>query len=153
MTTPNQTTLQWRAAFAAAMLLIIGAFLGVCVDRLWLVAFSDAGDESQVSVEMLSNALNLDGRQRDEITALVDSIGWAISDAIERNPGSLSEVARDARARLEQAVPPDQRPRFRSWMSGRRYEMLTRMKGRGMGRGGRGMGRGVRGGGGGPPLR
>jgi len=156
MTYNNQTTLQWRAAFAAALLLIIGGFLGVCVDRLWLVAFSDRGNDSQVSVEMLSSALNLNGQQRDEMKALVDSIGWAISDAIERNPGSLSEVARDARARLEQAVPPEQRPRFRNWMSGRRSEMLDRMRGRGMGRGGgrgRGGGGGGRGGGGGPPPR
>jgi hypothetical protein len=143
MTYPNQTTLQWRAAFAAAFLLVIGAFLGVCADRLWLFAFTDRDEQSQVSVEMLSSALNLDVRQREEMRALVDSIGWAISDAIERNPASLSEVARDARARLERAVPPDQRPRFRNWMNGRRTEMLDRMRGHGRMRGGRGRARGM----------
>jgi hypothetical protein len=147
MTNMNQTTLQWRAAFAAALLIIIGAFLGVCADRLWLYAFSERADETRVSVETLSNALNLNVRQRDEIRALVDSIGWAMSDAIERHPESLPTVARDARARLEQVIPPDQRPRFRNWMSGRRSDMLDRMRGQGRMRGGRGRGRG------GPPPR
>ncbi len=142
MTTTRQTTLQWRAAFAAALLITMGAFLGVCADRLWLSAFSGSEYETQVSVETLSNALDLNMRQRDEIRTLVDSIGWAISDAIEQNPESLSVVARDARARLELAVPPDQRPRFRSWMNGRRSEMLDRMRGHGRMRGGRGRGRG-----------
>ena len=99
------TTLQWRAAFAAALLISAGAFLGVCVDRLWLVAFAAAEDEPQVSVEALASALNLNTRQTAEIAALVDSIGWALSNAIEQNPESLPIVARQARARLEDAVP------------------------------------------------
>ncbi len=147
MTESRQTTLQWRAAFAAALLIVIGAFIGVTVDRLWLVAFSADADREQVSVETLSTALNLNMRQRDEIRALVDSIGWAMSDALEQNPESLSIVARNARTRLEMAVPPDQRPRFRNWMNGRRAEMLDRMRGQGRMRGGRGRGRG------GPPPR
>lgn len=142
MTQTKQVTLQWRAAFAAAFLLAIGAFLGVCVDRLWLVAFSRTDAGSQVSVESLSSALDLNMRQRDQIAALVDSIGWSISEALEQHPESLSLVARQARMRLEQAVPPDQRPRLRRWMDGRRSEMLDRMRGRGLMRGGRGRGRG-----------
>jgi hypothetical protein len=142
MTATRQTTLQWRAAFAAALLITIGAFLGVCVDRLWLVAFSEDAQQQQVSVETLSTALNLNMRQRDEIRALVDSIGFAISDALEQHPESLAFVARDARARLESALPPDQRPRFRNWMNGRRAEMLDRMRRHGRMRGGRGRGRG-----------
>lgn len=142
MTQAKQVTLQWRAAFAAALLLAMGAFIGVCADRLWLVAFSETDTRSQVSVESLSNALDLNTRQRDQIAALVDSIGWSIGEALEQHPESLSFVARDARARLEQAVPPDQRPRFRRWMDGRRSEMLDRMRGRGLMRGGRGRGRG-----------
>ena len=146
MTTARQVTLQWRAAFAAALLILIGALLGVTADRLWLFIFADKPEETQVSVETLSNALNLNMRQRDEIRALMDSIGWAISDAMEQNPQSLPLVARDARARLERAIPPDQRPRFRNWMNGRRSDMLNRMRGHGRMRGGRGRG------GGGPPL-
>ena len=137
------TTLQWRAAFAAALLISAGAFLGVCADRLWLVAFAANETEPQVSVESLSAALNLDTRQRNEIAALMDSIGWTISEAIERDPESLPSVARESRARLEQAIPDDRRPRFRNWMEGRRSEMLDRMRGRGMMRGGQGRGRGI----------
>jgi hypothetical protein len=142
MTQTKRITLQWRAAFAAALLITMGAFLGVCADRLWLVAFSGPEERPQVSVETLSDALNLNVRQRDEIRALVDSIGWAISEALEQNPESLSVVARHARARLERAVPVGQRPRFRNWMDGRRSEMLDRMRGQGRMRGGRGRGRG-----------
>jgi len=143
MSETNTTTLQWRAAFAAALLIAMGAFIGVCADRIWLVAFAQDDEGPQVSVEALSNALDLNVRQRDEIAALVDSIGWAISDAIEQNPESLPNVARRARAQLELAVPADRRPRLRRWMEGRRMEMLDRMRGQGMMRGrGGGGGRG-----------
>jgi len=110
---------------------------------LWLVAFSAEEEAPQVSVEALSTALNLSIRQRDEIAALMDSIGWSISEALERNPESLPVVARESRARLEQAIPDDRRPRFQNWIDGRRSEMLDRMRGRGMMWGGRGRGRGM----------
>jgi hypothetical protein len=139
----STTTLQWRAAFASALLICGGAFLGVCADRLWLVAFSADEEAPQVSVEALSTALNLSIRQRDEIAALMDSIGWSISEALERNPETLPVVARESRARLEQAIPDDRRPRFQNWIDGRRSEMLDRMRGRGMMWGGRGRGRGM----------
>ena len=142
MTQSTTTTLQWRAAFAAALLIAIGAFLGVCVDRLWLVAFT-ADEEPQVSVAALASALNLNTRQTAEIAMLVDSIGWAISEAIEQNPESLPIVARQARARLEGAVPVDRREGLRNWIDGRRSHMLDRMRGRGMMRGRRGRGRGM----------
>ncbi len=135
------TALQWRAAFAAALLISAGAFLGVCADRLWLLAFTARDEEPQVSVEALSAALNLSVLQRDEVAALMDSIGWSISEAIERDPESVPVVARESRARLEQAIPENRRPRFRNWMDGRRSEMLDRMRGQGMMRGGQGRGR------------
>lgn len=136
------TTLQWRAAFAAALLICAGAFLGVIIDRLWLVAFTADEGEPQVSVEALASALSLNTRQTAEISALVDSIGWAMSEAIEQNSDSLQAVAREARARLEDAVPFDRREGFRNWMDGRRSNMMDRMRGRGMMRGGR-RGRGM----------
>ena len=133
------TTLQWRAAFAAALLICAGAFLGVSADRLWLAAFAPEEAEPQVSVEALAQALSLNSRQTAEISALVD-----ISEAIEHNPESLQVVAREARARLEDAVPFDRREGFRNWMDGRRSNMMDRMRGRGMMRGERrGMGRGM----------
>jgi hypothetical protein len=135
------TTLQWRAAFAAALLICAGAFLGVTADRLWLAAFS--AEEPQVSVDALADALSLNSRQTANISALVDSIGWAISNAIEQNPESLQVVARRARARLEDAVPFDRREGFRNWMDGRRSNMLDRMRGRGMMHRGPGRGRGM----------
>jgi hypothetical protein len=125
-------------------LISAGAFLGVCADRLWLVAFAAEDEGPQVSVEALSAALNLNVRQTDEVAALMDSIGWTISEAIERDPESLPIVARESRARLEQAIPENRRPRFRNWMDGRRSEMLDRMRGQGMLRGGRGRGRNMR---------
>lgn len=139
----STTTLQWRAAFASALLICGGAFLGVCADRLWLVAFGADEEEPQVSVEALATALSLNTRQTADITALVDSIGWALSEAIEQNPESLPMVAREARARLENAVPFDRREGFRNWMDGRRLNMMDRMRGRGMMRGGQGRGRGM----------
>lgn len=141
--TQSTTTLQWRAAFAAALLIAAGAFLGVCADRLWLVAFAGDREEPQVSVESLASALRLDNRQTAELAALVDSIGWAISEAIERDPQSLPTVAREARDRLEEAVPSDRREGFRTWMDGRRSNMLDRMRGGGMMWGGQGRGRGM----------
>jgi len=143
MSQSTTTTLQWRAAFASALLICGGAFLGVCADRLWLVAFAADEEAPQVSIEALSTALNLSMRQTDEIAALMDSIGWNMSEALERDPESLPFVARESRARLEQAIPDDRRPRFRNWMDGRRSEMLDRMGGRGMMWGGRGRGRGM----------
>lgn len=143
MTSSATSTLQWRAAFAAALLICVGAFLGVGADRLWLAALATKKNEPQVSVEALASALHLNTRQTAEIAALVDSIGWAISDAIEQHPESLPLVAREARARLEQAVPFDRRDGLRSWMDGRRSNMLDRMRARGMMRGGPGRGRGM----------
>jgi hypothetical protein len=142
--TQSTTTLQWRAAFAAALLISAGAFLGVCADRLWLVAFAADEEEPQVSVEALATALSLNTRQTANISALMDSIGWAISEAIEQNPESLPIVAREARARLEDAVPFDRREGFRNWMDGRRSNMMDQMRGRGMMRGGAGRGRNMR---------
>jgi len=144
MSQSTTTTLQWRAAFAAALLISTGAFLGVCADRLWLVAFATVEDEPQVSVEALASALNLNTRQTSEIAALLDSIGWTLSEAIEQNPESLSIVARQARARLEGAVPLDRREGLQNWMDGRRSLMLDRMRGRGLTRAGPGRGRSMR---------
>ena len=144
MSQSTTTTLQWRAAFAAALLISAGAFLGVCADRLWLVAFAGADEDPQVSVEALATALSLNARQTADIAALVDSIGWTLSEAIERDPESLPVVARESRLRLEEAIPDDRRPRFQTWMDGRRSEMLGRMRGRGMMRGGTGRGRNMR---------
>jgi len=142
MSRSSGTELQWKAAFAAALLLAIGAFIGVCVDRIWLVAFAEDHRDSQVTIAALSEALSLSMGERDRLAALLDSIGMDMRDAIENHPDSLRSVARDARTRLEHAVPPDRRQGFRRWMDGRRSEMLDRMRRGDMRRhrGGRGRG-------------
>lgn len=135
------TTLEWRAAFAAAFLIAIGAFLGVAADRLWMAHSSRAAEQTQVSVEALAYALNLNARQTEEIAALVDSIGWTISEAIEQHPDSLNAIVRQARQRLERAVPMDRQHRLQTWMDSRRAAMLDRMRSGGRMRGGPGRGR------------
>lgn len=130
MTQPT-VTLQWRAAIAVAFLIAMGAFLGVAADRVWLSLTSQPAERQQVSIEALAFALNLNSRQTEEIAALVDSLGWTISDALEQHPDSLRAVVRQARQRLERALPSDRQERFRSWAEVQRSAMLDRMRGRG----------------------
>ncbi len=132
------SSLQWRAAFAAAFLIALGACLGVTADRIWLAATNRPDDTQQVTIEALALALNLNARERDRVAALVDSIGWNISAALEENPDSLSSIVRNSRLRLEEALPSDRQQRFRSWAEDQRGVMLDRMRGGYRNRAGRG---------------
>lgn len=123
---------RWQAALAAVLLLMTGAALGITVDRLWLTGPPAAG-AAPLTVDAMARSLDLAPGDRARVRRVLDSLEAEVAEAARSGPDSLRSVARRARARLEGALPPDARPRFRQWMQVRHRQMMERMHGTGMG--------------------
>lgn len=123
---------RWQAALAAVLLLVTGAVLGITVDRLWLSGPPAAG-AAPLTVDAMARSLDLTPDDRARVRRVLDSLEAEVAEAARSGPDSLRSVARRARARLEGALPPDARPRFRQWMQVRHRQMMERMHGSGMG--------------------
>ena len=133
---------RWQTALAAALLLVTGAAVGITVDRLWLAGPPAAG-AAPLTVDAMAHSLDLAPGDRVRVQQVLDSLEAEVAEAARAGPDSLRSVARRARARLEGALPPETRPRFRQWMQVRHRQMMERMHGPGMGpmhREGMGMG-------------
>lgn len=123
---------RWQAALAAGLLLVTGAALGITADRLWLAGPPAAG-AAPLTVDAMARSLDLAPDDRVRVRQVLDSLEAEVAEAARMGPDSLRSVARRARARLEGALPPEARPRFRQWMQVRHRQMMERMHGSGMG--------------------
>lgn len=139
---PNDRTSRWMGALVAALLFLLGTVAGVAIDRLWLDASPAAAEAAPLTVEGMGDALELDQGQSARIRALLDTLRVDMSQALMEGPDSLRTMARHARERLEEALPPDRRMRFRDWMQDHHARMMEHMGGGMMGPGG-GMGPGM----------
>lgn len=123
---PSGGPSRWRAAAAAVLLLAAGAALGVTVDRLWVAGASEAG-AAPLTFEAMARSLELPPRERDQVRAVLDSLEDEIAAAAGAGPDSLRSVARRARTRLREVLPPDRRPAFGQWMRHHHQQMMQRM--------------------------
>lgn len=117
---------RWRAAAAAALLLLTGAALGVTVDRLW-IAGSSSARAAPLTVDALVRSLELAPADQGRVRGVLDSLREEVAGAARAGPDSLRAVARAARIRLHRALPPEHRPAFRRWMMRHHRQMMERM--------------------------
>ncbi len=154
MSTGRELDPRWKAALAAAVLFLAGAVAGVAGDRAWLGRWPSSAEAAPLTPDAMSRALDLDPGQRARVRSVLDSIRIEMSQALEQGPDSLRAVAQRGQERLRQALPPDRRGRFRTWMQWHHARMMQQMGGGMMGpRGGRGPGAGPGGGMGPGPMR
>lgn len=154
MSTGRELDPRWKAALAAAVLFLAGAVAGVAGDRVWLGRWPSSAEAAPLTPDAMSRALDLDPGQRARVRSVLDSIRIEMSQALENGPDSLRTVAQRGQERLQQALPPDRREQFRTWIQWHHARMMQRMGGGMMGpRGGRGPGMGPGGGMGPGPMR
>lgn len=116
-----------KAAAAAALLLLAGSLLGVLVDRLWLLP---RGVEAMpLTAQAMAARLALSPSEEARIRALLDSMHAEVTVAAQQGPDSLLTMARSAHLRLEAALPPDARPKFRAWMQDHHRQIMERTGG------------------------
>lgn len=120
----------WKAALTALLLLLTGAALGVAADRLWLRSPPDAV-AAPLTVDAMARSLELAPAERARVQRLLDSLEVEVAAASRAGPDSLRAVARRARTRLEDALPPGARSEFRQWMQSHHQRMMERMHGSG----------------------
>jgi hypothetical protein len=119
--------LRWRAAGTAALLLVTGGVMGILADRLWL---SPADTHAAaLTAEAMAARLGLSSAEEAHVRALLDSLHTEIVSVVEHGPDSLHTAVRNARRRIEAALPPDARSEFRDWMQERHEQLMGRMHG------------------------
>jgi hypothetical protein len=117
----------WRAAGAAALLLVTGGVMGVLVDRLWLPP--PKTHATPLTAEAMATRLGLTSAEEARLRALLDSLRGEIHAVVQRAPDSLQAAVRNAQRRIEAALPPDARSEFRAWMKEHHAQMVGRMHG------------------------
>ena len=116
-----------RAMLVAALLLLTGAIAGVIIDRMVIIPHQRVSHD--LTVEALADQLDLDPAVETRVRALVDSMTIFVADAAKHGPDSLRATARYAHERIEAALPPEARTRFREWVSNHHEELMHRMDG------------------------
>lgn len=133
---------RWQGALLAVLLFVLGLVAGVAADRVWLGGWTAEAEAASLTPEGMADALDLDPAQGARVRSVLDSLRVEVGQAVQSGPDSLRSVARRARQRLEEALPPDRRPRFREWMQDHHARMMRDMGGGMMGPG-QGMGPGM----------
>lgn len=116
---------RWKAAGAAALLLVAGGLLGVLVDRLWLVPRE--AEAAPLTVQAMAERLGLSASEEARIRALLDTMHNEMTAAAQHGSDSLHSAARSAHQRLEAALPADARAEFRAWLQEHHRQMMERM--------------------------
>ena len=116
----------WRAAGTAALLLVTGGAMGVVVDRLWLSPTEAAA--ARLTAEAMAARLGLSSEDEAHLRILLDSLHAEILAAVQQGPDSLHAAVRDARLRIEAALPVDARAEFREWIQ-EHHQQMRRMHG------------------------
>lgn len=116
---------RWRAAGAAALLLVTGGGVGVVADRVWLSP--PEVQATPLTAEAMAKRLALSSGEEEHLRALLDSLHAEILAVVEQEPDSLRAAVRNAQHRIEAALPPDVRSDFRAWMREHHDQMIGRM--------------------------
>lgn len=127
MTHGTRPTLR-KVLLPATLLFGLGLVAGVAADRLWVAGEATELLAAPLTVESMVRALDLDTVEQARVAALLDTLEAAVAYAVGLGPDSLQAAARIARQRLEQALPPDVRPRFQSWMNDHHNRMMMDMR-------------------------
>jgi len=124
------------AGIAAGLLVVLGALLGVTLDRT-LLGRAPVAAAVPLTLDAMARDLELDSAARARVQKRLDSLDVSVTRAAEQGADSLRAAARRARQELENALPDSRRPQFRQWMNQHRNQMMRMMRGGAM-RGGRG---------------
>ena len=116
----------WRAAATAALLLVSGGALGVLADRVWLSP--PAAHAAPLTAEAMVSHLGLSPAEEARFRAVLDSLHAEVLTAVRQHPDTLRVAVRTAHERIEAALPPAARAKFRAWMQAQ-HDRLGRMHG------------------------
>ncbi len=122
-----------RAAGTMAFLLVVGAMLGIAVDRIWLMP--TPMEANPLTAGAMSERLGLSPEEEAELDSLLDSLHGVIAEAAGEGPEALRAATEAAHRRIAETLPPESRMLFHSWMQEHRNHMMHRMH-MGSGRGG-----------------
>ena len=133
-----------KASLALAFIFAAGVLVGVAADRVWTGRLPASASATPLTADALADSLHLDAAERARVRQVVDSLDTAIVRAGAGGTESLQVTAACARLRLEEALPPNRRAAFRTWMQRHHARMMRMMEHSGMMRGmggpsGRGM--------------
>jgi hypothetical protein len=121
MSVPNRDA-RWRAAGTAVLLLLIGAVLGITVDRLWLSP--PTSQAASLTVETMASRLGLSSMEERRLGALLDSLHAEILAAIAHGPDSLRAATDAAHRRIDASLPVEARPGFHAWMQEHHEQLM-----------------------------
>jgi len=124
------------AGIAAGLLVVLGAVLGITLDRT-LLGRAPVAVATPLTLDAMAQDLDLDSAARARVQERLDSLDASVTRAAEQGVDSLRAAAQRARQELENALPDSRRPQFRQWMNQHRNQMMRMMRGGAM-RGGRG---------------
>lgn len=137
----NGISPQTTAALAVAVIFLLGATAGVAGDRIWRGLRPPTAEAAALTPEAMAHALDLTPTQRTRVHRVLDTLRVEMTRAVAAGGSdSLRSVARRARQRLENALPPDRRAPFREWMQSHHARMMEHMGGGMMDRPGMGPG-------------
>lgn len=124
--TPRTTGARWRAAVTAALLVVMGAALGVVADRLWRAP--STLEAAPLTAEAMAARLGLTSAEERHVRALLDSLHGEMLVTVDQRPDSLRMAVHAAQLRIEAAMPPEARPKFRAWVR-EHHERVGRLHG------------------------
>ncbi|MQA88742.1 MAG: hypothetical protein GEU90_00710 [Gemmatimonas sp.] len=120
---------RWRVFGTAALLFTAGGATGVLMDRVWLSP--PQAEATPLTAEAMVARLGLSASEAARVQALLyDSLHAEIHAAVQQGPDSLRAAVRNARRRIEAALPSEARPEFGAWMEEQYEHMMGRMDGR-----------------------
>lgn len=107
-----------RAVLGALSLLVLGAVLGIAIDRHLTSSepHSPAAAFHEMAMSSLADRLDLDAEQRRQIDSIVVSRHHALSETWQMMHMHLGAAVDTVHRDIEAVLTPDQRTEFREWL-------------------------------------
>ena len=122
MTTPphdnGRTAVRARAVLGALSLLVLGAVLGIGIDRHLTSGqpHASAAALHEMAMSSLAERLDLDAEQRRQIDSIVVSRHHALTTTWQMMHMHLGAAVDTVHREIEAVLTPDQRAEFREWL-------------------------------------
>ena len=112
---------RWRAILAAFSLLVLGGVIGVTLDRVWLTRAGETAhppiDARMEMIEALQAELSLTPAQANEVGAILERYQEQVTHTWETVRPNLRAAMDSVGSEIEAVLAPEQRERFRTWIS------------------------------------
>lgn len=112
------TAVRVRAVLGALSLLVLGAVIGIAIDRHLTSSgpHANAAAFHEMAMSSLADRLDLDADQRRRIDSIVVSRHHALSETWQMMHMHLGAAVDTVHRDIEAVLTPDQRTAFREWL-------------------------------------